>query len=171
MQGPSEALVSPAVDVLLSGRLLLLPWGPRMFFIITTENRRKILISYKSYYLQSFLGLYVSHIFSISSIQSLRSAWKMLSSTCWDFWSCPMQGQELDVSDPCGFLPTQDILWLYNSIIVLSSSMWLKRNIFIICGINHSGWPTSHFHLSLCICIIGLLIYSCWHSIPLLVSF
>lgn len=26
------------------------------------------------------------------------------------FWACSVQGQELDLSSPCGFLPTQDVL-------------------------------------------------------------
>lgn len=44
VQGPNEALVSSTMDV-FPGRLLL-PWSLRMFFTITTENKRKIPISY-----------------------------------------------------------------------------------------------------------------------------
>lgn len=44
VQGPGKTLISPTMDVLLPG-LLLLSWGPRMFFIIIIENEKKILTS------------------------------------------------------------------------------------------------------------------------------
>ena len=115
VQGLGKTLISPAMDVILPG-LLLPSWGPRMFFIIINENKKK------SYLLQSFSGLYVSQIGSTSSV------------------------------------------------IVLFSSMWLKRNIFIICTINRLRWPVSHFQFWLYSCITWLLIYSYWHSILFLVS-
>lgn len=57
-----------------------------------------------------------------------------------------------------------------SSIIDLFSSMWLKRNIFIICTINHSRWPMSRFQFWLYCCMTWLLIYSSWYSVLFLVS-
>lgn len=44
VQGPGESLIPPTRVVLLPG-LMLLSWGPRMFFIIVIENGKKILTS------------------------------------------------------------------------------------------------------------------------------
>lgn len=48
--------------------------------------------------------------------------------------------------------------------------MWLKRNIFIICTVNHSRWAMSRFQFWLYSCMTWLLIYSYWYSVLFLVS-
>lgn len=44
--------------------------------------------------------------------KGLRAFWTVLSDIGFDFgWSCVGSGVEVD--DPCGFLPTRDILWFW----------------------------------------------------------
>lgn len=139
-------------------------------FCSQKENPNSLLILIPSVLLWSVCTSYFLYFIYPEFKKCLENALKhmlgFLESSCagpgfgcqWSLWVSPNSGYSMTI-------------WLYNSIIVLSSSTWLKRSIFIICSINHSRWATSHFHLSLYICFTGLLIYSCWHSILLCDNF
>lgn len=79
--------------------------------------------------------------------KGLRAFWTVLSDIGFDFgWSCVGSGVEVD--DPCGFLPTRDILWF-----------WVYGWQVVLYRVKQSGRESKH-----CPLIVAVFARSQWRS-------